>query len=252
MRRTAGQPREHDARAATRRRRRAPLPAGEEPQHGRCDRAEVGEGYGSTMIRRFPGAPPSPSHDPLHFDFAGSGATGRESVQTVRRLGAGGHQPRAGRAGPFTPLGAEAPLVSSVRPSFGSCPQQMIGSTSRMQGKEASEQEAKVKSSVGVDVSKDRLDAHVSGLPAIAWRVANTREGIRQSEALAAARSTSTWWSSRRPASGTARCGAALGLGHPGSDDRSLQGAHVRQGAPASSPRPTGSTRPCLLATQRS
>jgi transposase len=48
-----------------------------------------------------------------------------------------------------------------------------------MQGKEASEQEANVKSSAGVDVSQDWLDAHV-------WpndkrlRVANTKEGIRK------------------------------------------------------------------------
>lgn len=48
-----------------------------------------------------------------------------------------------------------------------------------MQGKEASEQEAKAKSSVGIDVSKDRLDVCV-------WpsgdrlAIANTREGIRR------------------------------------------------------------------------
>jgi transposase len=48
-----------------------------------------------------------------------------------------------------------------------------------MQGKEASEQEAKAKSSVGIDVSKDRLDVYV-------WpsgdrlAVANSREGIRR------------------------------------------------------------------------
>src|SRR6266498_3842163 len=66
-----------------------------------------------------------------------------------------------------------------VRPSFGSCPQQMIGSTSRMQGKEASEQETKAKSSVGIDVSKDWLDVHV--LPADErLRVPNTCEGIRE------------------------------------------------------------------------
>src|SRR6202034_4416045 len=41
------------------------------------------------------------------------------------------------------PPGCLAPRWSMVRPSFGSCPQQMIGSTSRMQGKEASEQETK-------------------------------------------------------------------------------------------------------------
>src|ERR1700736_3373723 len=82
-------------------------------------------------------------------------------------------------AGTAIPPGCWAPWGSMVRPSLGLCPQQMIGSTSRMQGKEASEQEANVKSSAGVDVSKDWLDAHV-------WpsdkrlRVANTPEGIRK------------------------------------------------------------------------
>jgi transposase len=48
-----------------------------------------------------------------------------------------------------------------------------------MQGKEASEQETKAKSNVGIDVSKDWLDIHV--LPAgEALRVANTGEGIRR------------------------------------------------------------------------
>jgi len=48
-----------------------------------------------------------------------------------------------------------------------------------MQGKEASEQETKVKSNVGIDTSKCWLDAHV--LPADEWlRVANTCAGIRQ------------------------------------------------------------------------
>lgn len=48
-----------------------------------------------------------------------------------------------------------------------------------MQGKEASEQETKAKSNVGIDVSKDWLDIHV--LPAgEALRVANTCEGIRR------------------------------------------------------------------------
>ena len=48
-----------------------------------------------------------------------------------------------------------------------------------MQGKEASEQETKAQSSVGIDVSKDRLDVCV--LPGgERLRVANTREGIRQ------------------------------------------------------------------------
>ena len=48
-----------------------------------------------------------------------------------------------------------------------------------MQGKEASEQETKVKSSVGIDVSKNWLDVHV--LPGDErLRVANTGDGIRQ------------------------------------------------------------------------
>ena len=48
-----------------------------------------------------------------------------------------------------------------------------------MQGKEASEQETRAKSNVGIDVSKDWLDVHV--LPAgEALRVANTCEGIRR------------------------------------------------------------------------
>jgi transposase len=48
-----------------------------------------------------------------------------------------------------------------------------------MQGKEASEQETKVKSSVGIDVSKDWLEVHV--LPSgAAHNFANTPLGIRQ------------------------------------------------------------------------
>ena len=48
-----------------------------------------------------------------------------------------------------------------------------------MQGKEASEQETKAKSNVGIDVSKDWLDVHV--LPAgEALRVPNTCEGMRR------------------------------------------------------------------------
>src|SRR5580700_1796773 len=82
-------------------------------------------------------------------------------------------------AGTAIPPGCLAPRGSMVRPSFGSCPQQMIGSTSRMQGKEASEQETKVKSNVGIDVGKCWLDAHL--LPADErLRVSNDRIGIRR------------------------------------------------------------------------
>ena len=48
-----------------------------------------------------------------------------------------------------------------------------------MQGKEASEQRAKVKSSVGIDVSKEKLDVHV--LPGGEWlTLANSREAVRK------------------------------------------------------------------------
>jgi transposase len=48
-----------------------------------------------------------------------------------------------------------------------------------MQGKEASEQRAKVKSSVGIDVSKDKLDVHV--LPSgERLALANSREAVRK------------------------------------------------------------------------
>src|SRR6201996_4006016 len=81
--------------------------------------------------------------------------------------------------GTAIPPGCLAPLGSMVRPSFGSCPQQMIGSTSRMQGKEASEQETKVKSNVGIDASKCWLDVHI--LPCgERRRVANSEVGVRQ------------------------------------------------------------------------
>ena len=77
----------------------------------------------------------------------------------------------------------DTPLVSGTAgelgPSvLGSCPQQMIGSTSRMQGKEASEQELR-NSTAGIDVSKDWLDAHVLST-SMFLRVANTSAGIRQ------------------------------------------------------------------------
>src|ERR1700684_549110 len=81
--------------------------------------------------------------------------------------------------GTAMPPGCWAPWGSMVRPSFGSCPQQMIGSTSRMQGKEASEQETKVESNVGIDVSKCWLDAHV--VPGDdRLHVANNCAGIRR------------------------------------------------------------------------
>jgi transposase len=69
-----------------------------------------------------------------------------------------------------------------------------------MQGKEASEQETKAKSNVGIDVSKDWLDVHV--LPANErLRVPNTYQGVRQLKrwlmrfdlALVAVEATGKW-----------------------------------------------------------
>src|SRR6187200_1374968 len=119
-------------------------------------------------------APPPPrfARSPLHDREA-------ESVQAERCVGIDGHSTPTRMGGTANPPGCLAPWGSMVRPSFGSCPQQMIGSTSRMQGKEASEQETELKSSVGIDVSKHWLDIHV--LPSNErLRVCNNCHGIRQ------------------------------------------------------------------------
>jgi len=104
------------------------------------------------------------------------GGSNQRKLRDVSRPAAAGLDWMGGTA---VPLGCLAPWGSMVRPSFGSCPQQMIGSTSRMQGKEASEQETRNKSSVGIDVSKCWLDAYITpsggGL-----RVANNGVGIRR------------------------------------------------------------------------
>jgi transposase len=69
--------------------------------------------------------------------------------------------------------------VSVVRPLLGSCPEQMMGSKSRMQGKDRSEQETKTKSTVGIDVCKSWLDIHI--LPSEeAFRVPNTKAGSKE------------------------------------------------------------------------
>ena len=69
--------------------------------------------------------------------------------------------------------------MSVVRPLLGSCPEQMMGSKSRMQGKDRSEQETKTKSTVGIDVCKLWLDIHI--LPSEeAFRVPNTKAGSNE------------------------------------------------------------------------
>src|SRR6202521_2781398 len=57
------------------------------------------------------------------------------------------------------PRWERSPRVSVVHPLLGSCPEQMMGSKSRMQGKDRSEQETKTQSTVGIDVCKLWLDS---------------------------------------------------------------------------------------------
>ena len=73
-----------------------------------------------------------------------------------------------------------ASIVGQLGPSaLGRCPEQMMGSKSRMQGKELSEQQTQSNSSVGIDVCEAWLDVHL--LPSgEAFRVANTAQGHRQ------------------------------------------------------------------------
>src|SRR5712692_3872798 len=72
-----------------------------------------------------------------------------------------------------------APWVSLVHPLLGSCPEQMMGSKSRMQGKDRSEQETRTKSTVGIDVCKLWLDIHI--LPSEeSFRVPNTKAGSKE------------------------------------------------------------------------
>jgi transposase len=70
--------------------------------------------------------------------------------------------------------------VRKLGPSvLGFCPEQMMGSKSRMQGKESSEQKTGCKSNAGIDVSKNWLDAHV--VPqGFSLRVSNDAQGHRQ------------------------------------------------------------------------
>jgi transposase len=70
--------------------------------------------------------------------------------------------------------------VGKLGPSvLGFCPEQMMGSKSRMQGKESSEQKTECKSSAGIDVCKNWLDAHVVPQGS-SLRVSNDAQGHRQ------------------------------------------------------------------------
>src|ERR1700704_2879885 len=70
--------------------------------------------------------------------------------------------------------------VGELGPSaFGSCPEQMIGSTSRMQGKDTPEAKAEAQVYVGLDVSKAAIDVYLHPLGHV-FRVPNTNQGLRQ------------------------------------------------------------------------
>lgn len=100
----------------------------------------------------------------------------------IARMGLAGARrmaiPRAPGGRDRRSLGVEHRRTAwSVR--LGRCPVQMMGSKSRMQGKELSEQQALEQSSVGIDVCEAWLDVHI--LPGgVAFRVANTPQGHRQ------------------------------------------------------------------------
>src|SRR2546423_1611877 len=99
----------------------------------------------------------------------------------LRRPYAGGRPRRAGPAGPCTPrlwtvgeLGAPGPRA---------CPEQMIGSKSRMQGKVQLEARSASPVYVGIDVCKDHLDVYLHPL-AHHCRVTNDRDGLRRLKRL--------------------------------------------------------------------
>ncbi len=98
-------------------------------------------------------------------------------MQSESGVGDRGRGPRRERMGPRHPWD-RAPWESLVHPLLGSCPEQMMGSKSRMQGKDASEQETKGKSTVGIDVCEGWLDVHVLRAEH-AFRVPNNHQGHR-------------------------------------------------------------------------
>ena len=75
------------------------------------------------------------------------------------------------------PLGVNRDRAWSARPRV--CPEQMMGSKSRMQGKVSSEQNAMPTVYVGIDVCKEWLDIHLHPLGR-SLRVANDTAGLRR------------------------------------------------------------------------
>jgi transposase len=69
--------------------------------------------------------------------------------------------------------------MSWIRPPFDAWPEQMMGSKSRMQGKEPSQQSAKARVYIGIDVCKARLDVYIYPLDK-RLVVANDAAGLKQ------------------------------------------------------------------------
>ncbi len=104
----------------------------------------------------------SPLHDRIIF------RADRRGVATPRRSG--------GRDRAF--LGLD-PWMSWIRPPFDAWPEQMMGSKSRMQGKEPSPQSAMTRVYIGIDVCKARLDVCIHPLSKRLAR-ANDAAGLKQ------------------------------------------------------------------------
>lgn len=76
--------------------------------------------------------------------------------------------------------------MSRIRPPFGAWPEQMMGSKSRMQGKDSSQQSAMARVYIGIDVCKARLDVYIHPLGK-RLALANDQAGLKQlKRALAA------------------------------------------------------------------
>src|SRR5580700_3253046 len=69
--------------------------------------------------------------------------------------------------------------MSGIRPPFDAWPGQMMGSKSRMQGKEPSQQSVTRRVYLGIDVSKARLDVYIHPLGRTLC-VSNDADGLRR------------------------------------------------------------------------
>lgn len=76
--------------------------------------------------------------------------------------------------------------MSRIRPPFGAWPEQMMGSKSRMQGKDSSRRSATAKVYIGIDVCKARLDVYIHP-PGKRLALANDQAGLKQLKRVLAA-----------------------------------------------------------------